>query len=97
MPRRRHRVLAIALLILSFSGTAVAVHAEPRREPPAAQDPRSRQQSQQERASLTPAEAAAKARARHGGKVLKVQRKGDGYRVRLLQDSGRVITVTIKG
>ena len=92
MPRRRHRVLAIALLICSFSGTAIPVHAEPRREPPA-----QGQASKQERVSLTPAEAAAKARARHGGKVLKVQRKGNGYRVRLLQDSGRVITVTIKG
>jgi uncharacterized membrane protein YkoI len=40
-------------------------------------------------------DAAAIAQARHGGKVLKVTRQGNGYRVRLLQDDGRVITVTV--
>lgn len=93
MSRRRHRLLAIALLLFVFTGAAIPGHAEPRREPATAQDQRSKQQ----KASLTPAEAAAKARARYGGKVLKVQRKGDAYRVRLLQESGRVITVTIRG
>lgn len=47
--------------------------------------------------SMSPAQAAAKAKARHGGKVLKVTRNGKGYRVKLLTDSGRVITVNIKG
>ena len=41
-------------------------------------------------------QAADKARAKHGGKVLKVTRKGKAYRVKLLKDSGRVVTVTIK-
>lgn len=46
--------------------------------------------------SLSAAEAAAKAKARHGGKVLKVTPKGRGYKVKLLTDSGRVLTVMIK-
>ena len=53
-------------------------------------------QGAQKQSGLTAQEAAAKARARYGGKVLKVTRKGDGYQVRLLQDSGRVVTVTIR-
>ena len=47
--------------------------------------------------TMTPREAAAKARAQHGGKVLNVSRQGGVYRVKLLLDSGRVITVTVKG
>jgi len=93
MPRLRNSLLALALVMLSLNGLIAPVHAEPRRDPGAAQG----QSSGKKAASLTPAEAAARARARYGGKVIKVQRKGNGYRVRLLQDSGRVITVTIKG
>lgn len=47
--------------------------------------------------SLSAAQAATKAKARHGGKVLKVTPKGRGYKVKLLTDSGRVLTVMIKG
>lgn len=50
-----------------------------------------------QKSAMTPREAAAKARAQHGGKVLNVSRQGNAYRVKLLLDSGRVITVTIKG
>jgi starvation-inducible outer membrane lipoprotein len=50
-------------------------------------------QSQQ---SLTAAQAAQRAKAKHGGKVLKVTPKGKGYKVKLLTDSGRVLTVTVK-
>ena len=46
---------------------------------------------------LTAREAARRAQAQYGGRVLKVTRKGNNYRVRLLQDSGRVVTVTIRG
>jgi starvation-inducible outer membrane lipoprotein len=45
---------------------------------------------------LTAQEAAARVQARYGGKVLKVTRTSEGYRVKLLLDSGKVITVTIK-
>lgn len=49
-----------------------------------------------QKASMTPQQAAKKARAKHGGKVLKVSRKGNAYRVKLLKESGRVVTVTIR-
>jgi len=40
-------------------------------------------------------QAASQAQQRYGGRVLKVDRSGSGYDVRLLQDDGRVITVTV--
>jgi starvation-inducible outer membrane lipoprotein len=85
----RHRHTARLLCILLLAGCALsavpvtAVHAQ-------------QGQGAQKQSGLTAQEAAAKARARYGGKVLKVTRKGDGYQVRLLQDSGRVVTVTIR-
>jgi hypothetical protein len=53
-------------------------------------------QPQQTEQSLTAAQAAAKAKAQHGGTVLKVTPKEQGFRVKLLTGSGRVMTVTIK-
>jgi hypothetical protein len=41
------------------------------------------------------AAAAEAARRRYGGRVLAVGRVGDRYRVRLLLDGGRVVTVEI--
>lgn len=46
---------------------------------------------------LSAQQAAKRARERYGGQVLKVNRRGSGYDVRLLQDDGRVITVFIGG
>ncbi len=45
--------------------------------------------------SLSPQQAAQRARSQYGGQVLKVQPAGDGYQVRLLQEDGRVVTVSI--
>lgn len=42
------------------------------------------------------AAAAEKARRRYGGRVLAVGRVGDGFRVRLLLDDGRVITTEVR-
>ncbi|MEE4276847.1 MAG: hypothetical protein V2I82_00090 [Halieaceae bacterium] len=42
------------------------------------------------------AEAAERARQRYGGRVLAVGRVGNAYRVRLLLDGGRVVTVEIE-
>ena len=42
-------------------------------------------------------QAARQAQQRYGGQVLKVDQQGSGYQVRLLQDDGRVITVSIGG
>lgn len=58
--------------------------------------PRAKQQQ-----ASSAAEAAKIAKRRYGGKILKVDtvKTGDGirYRVKLLQESGRVKTVVIKG
>jgi hypothetical protein len=42
------------------------------------------------------AEAAERARRRYGGRVLAVGRVGEVYRVRLLLDTGRVVTVEVE-
>jgi len=43
----------------------------------------------QQSESLSPQEAAQRARSQYGGQVLKVQPAGRGYQVRLLQEDGR--------
>lgn len=50
-----------------------------------------------QKSQLTAREAAAQARAQHGGKVLRVRKQGNVYKVRLLKKDGRVITVTVRG
>lgn len=45
--------------------------------------------------SLSPQQAAQRARSQYGGQVLKVQPAADGFQVRLLQEDGRVVTVPI--
>ena len=40
-------------------------------------------------------QAASAAQSKYGGKVLNVSRKGNSYRVKLLQESGRVRIVTV--
>ena len=87
--RQRHPARLLCILLLA--GLALSVVPV---EPVHAQQGQGAQKQKQ--SSLTAQEAAAKARARYGGKVLKVTRKGDGYQVRLLQESGRVVTVTIR-
>lgn len=79
------KILTILLLSGLVSLTLPVMHAQ-------AKQPNAKSQS-----SMSPAQAAAKAKARHGGKVLKVTPKGRGYRVKLLTNAGRVITVNIKG
>ncbi|MFT4519913.1 MAG: hypothetical protein ACI9JM_002312 [Halioglobus sp.] len=74
-----------ALLICLLSGVAIVPVAH------------AKSAAVKEQRSLTASEAAAKAKAQHGGKVLKVRTQGNGYSVRLLKNSGRIITVKIKG
>jgi CHASE3 domain sensor protein len=47
--------------------------------------------------TMTTQQAAAQAKSIHGGKVLKVTRGKGGYKVKLLQDSGRVVIVKVAG
>lgn len=85
----RNRILVAtftALLLATGTGLLLPQQALAQQGKPAAQQ-----------AGLTPREAAARAQAQHGGRVLSVSRKGEAYRVKLLLDSGRVITVTVKG
>lgn len=51
----------------------------------------------EQRSQLTARQAAQRAKAQYGGKVIKVRKQGNNFKVRLLQKSGRVITVTIRG
>ena len=84
------RILTAAVLAIFLTGVASV--------PPAVAEPRRNGNSAaQQQGGLTAKEAAAQAKARYGGKVLKVTPAGKGYKVRLLQDSGRVITVKIGG
>jgi starvation-inducible outer membrane lipoprotein len=55
------------------------------------------QASQNQHTGMTTQQAAAQAKASHGGKVLKVTRDKKGYKVKLLQDSGRVVIVRVAG
>ena len=63
----------------------------------ASKQQRSEQSGKQQARTLTASQAAARAKAQYGGKVLKVTPAGNGYRVKMLTDAGRVHTVTIKG
>jgi hypothetical protein len=63
----------------------------------ASKQQRSEQSGKQQARTLTASQAAARAKAQHGGKVLKVTPAGNHYRVKMLTESGRVHTVTIKG
>ncbi|TXS90728.1 PepSY domain-containing protein [Parahaliea maris] len=91
LPTRYLSSFAALLLTVAIGSTLGAPEA-------AAQRGKSQgQQGQaQQSGSLSPQQAAARAQSRHGGKVLKVTRKGKGYSVRLLLDNGRVITVNVK-
>ncbi len=61
----------------------------------APRDKKGNSEKPQEHLSLSPQQAAQRARAQYGGQVLKVSPAGPGYQVRLLKDDGRVKTVTI--
>ncbi|MBN7797845.1 PepSY domain-containing protein [Parahaliea mediterranea] len=86
-------LLSALLLALGPCGDALA---QRQGDPRQGGDQRDRDRAQQEQPRLSAREAAAIAQSRHGGKVLKVTRKGGAYRVKLLLDSGRVTTVTIR-
>ncbi len=89
MAQRFSKKIVCALLLTSALCLMVpAVHAK--------QPKQAQQQPQHTQQSLTASQAAAKAKAQHGGTVLKVTPKGQGFRVKLLTDSGRVMTVTVK-
>jgi uncharacterized membrane protein YkoI len=88
------RVVLLGLVCTLLS--VPAVHAGQAKYPPQQSDQSRKYDKQQEQRSLTATQAAARAQAQYGGKVLKVSPSGKGYKVKLLTDSGRVLTVTIQ-
>lgn len=86
MLRTLSNLLCSALLTATMVGTVVfAPEAEARSRVLVAQN-----------SQMTAREAAAQAQAQHGGKVLRVRKQGNVYKVRLLKKSGRVVTVTVR-
>ena len=83
-------------LITSFFCLVVATGEVQAKQTGSAQGSHSDKGNSRQKTALTPTEAAARAKSEHGGKVLKVTPKGKGYKVKLLTESGRVLTVTIK-
>ena len=84
-----------ALLLVGMLCVVLPVAAVQAKQP-REQGAHPKQERNQVEKTFTAAQAAARAQARHGGKVLKVTPKGKGYKVKLLSDSGRVLTVTVK-
>ncbi len=57
-----------------------------------------KQQGGQSRSKgVTAQQAAKKVQSRFGGKVLKVQQSGNGYRVKLIKKDGRIVSVFVDG
>lgn len=90
-----YRRFGTVLLMMLLMVTVSTLDARPDRRRPG-REPRDSDRLEQQKIGLTAQQAAAQARARYGGKVLRVTPQNHGYRVRLLLDSGRVITVTIR-
>lgn len=55
------------------------------------------QQAKQQLKVKSGKQAAQMAKARFGGKVLKVQRQNSGYRVKLLKTDGHIVSVYVDG
>ena len=88
MPRPLKLRLCSALfitLVLFVSLSATDSYAQSQKNQP----------SKNEKIGMTAKQAAAQAKSDHGGKVLKVTRDREGYKVKLLQDSGRVVIVKV--
>lgn len=75
-----------AQLAMMLAGATLATPVEARQSMVVAQS-----------SQMTARQAAAQAKAIHGGKVLRVRKQGRDFKVRLLKESGRVVTVTVRG
>jgi uncharacterized membrane protein YkoI len=92
------RTIWLTLLIALGLTLLPAAHVEAKKDKQQRTAQSSQQQSSKQQArTLTASQAAASARSQYGGKVLKVTPSGNGYRVKILTEDGRVRTVTIKG
>lgn len=86
----------ICLTLVFALGFALVPVAEVAARQGNTQQQRADQAGKQQAPTLTASQAAARAKAQYGGKVLKVTPSGNGYRVKMLTEAGRVRTVTIK-
>lgn len=80
----------LALIFISFCvllATSPVATAQPYVDKKQGEQPRSKGVSAQQ--------AAQKVQSRFGGKVLKVQRSGNGYRVKLIKKDGRIVSVFV--
>ena len=83
------RLTVMVLTVLPMGIIPVATYARSDRE---------QHTRQQERGNtISSSKAAAIAKSRYGGKVLKVKKSGSVYRVKLLQPSGHVKQVVVDG
>jgi starvation-inducible outer membrane lipoprotein len=90
-------VKTISLTLVLALGFFLLPAAQVQAQPGNKQQQRTEQSSKQQARTLTASQAAARAKAQYGGQVLKVTPSGNGYRVKMLTEAGRVRTVTIKG
>lgn len=82
----------LALLVVSLClllAAAPAVVAQPYYDKQTDKQARSK--------GISASQAAQKVQSRYGGKVLKVQRSGNGYRVKLIKKDGRIVSVFVDG
>jgi len=56
-----------------------------------------KQVNKKRKKSISASEAANMVQSKFGGKILKVQPSSKGYRVKVLKDDGRIITVYVDG
>lgn len=87
----------ICLRLVLALGFALLPVAEVAAQQGNTQQQRADKAPKQQARTLTASQAAARAKAQYGGKVLKVTPSANGYRVKMLTEAGRVRTVTIKG
>jgi len=85
--RLRAVLLFVLFIGLNFSYQALAL---------ASPENQSRKQSSNQQLKVKSAQQAASiVQSRYGGKVLKVQRSQSNYRVKLIRQDGRIITVNV--
>ncbi len=94
----RQAVIALLLITACFAASSVWAQDKERDRDDSGRDKNERRERLSSPAGREAASrrAAAEAEQRFGGRALAVVRVGDGHRVRLLLEGGRVTTVTIK-
>ena len=86
-----NRIFVIFVLLVIFPTFIGAVNVAQAKE-------KGRQAEQSnKRSKISAQQAASIVKSRFGGKVLKVQSSGNGYRVKLVKPDGRILSVSVDG